>query len=258
MKSIIISQLAILSAGLPWTLGAVEHQTQNGELSLASCQQVSAQQLQARYLLTTTQIAETSKHKQQNVRSYNEFDLIRKGEHKVAYHYPDLGLSDIWTQQNEQQVSLLKAFHQHKKAIDYDAIEVSDLIAQRWHKLYNLVSPQLLKQLTPGNLQGEGCLQTRRYSGMLNGEFIQINWLTQLQLPQSIDWTSKEQFRQYKLKGIEANSALYFHDIENYQSTDFADIGDNEADEFLQKMINMGFVHHSHESVYDAQGHRKH
>ena len=41
---------------------------------------------------------------------------------------------------------------------------------------------------------------------------------------------------------------------ENYQTTDYTDIGDNESDPFLMKMINLGFVEHGASGFYDAQG----
>ena len=40
----------------------------------------------------------------------------------------------------------------------------------------------------------------------------------------------------------------------NYQTTDYAYIGDNENDPFLAKMINQGFVEHGASGFYDAQG----
>jgi hypothetical protein len=39
-----------------------------------------------------------------------------------------------------------------------------------------------------------------------------------------------------------------------YQSTDFADIGDNESDPFFRKMINLGFIEHSASGFYDSEG----
>ena len=41
---------------------------------------------------------------------------------------------------------------------------------------------------------------------------------------------------------------------DNYQTTDYADIGDNESDPFLAKMINLGFVEHGASGFYHADG----
>jgi len=41
----------------------------------------------------------------------------------------------------------------------------------------------------------------------------------------------------------------------SYQTTDYADIGDNESDPFLLKMMNLGFIKHGASGFYDAQGH---
>lgn len=41
----------------------------------------------------------------------------------------------------------------------------------------------------------------------------------------------------------------------SYASTDYADIGDNESDPFLLRMINLGFIEHGGSGFYDADGH---
>ena len=46
----------------------------------------------------------------------------------------------------------------------------------------------------------------------------------------------------------------FFNKNLDYQTTDYADIGDSESDPFLRKMINLGFVEHGSSGMYDAQG----
>lgn len=46
-----------------------------------------------------------------------------------------------------------------------------------------------------------------------------------------------------------------FEDRSRYASTDYADIGDNESDPFLLRMVNLGFVEHGGSGFYDADGH---
>ncbi len=41
---------------------------------------------------------------------------------------------------------------------------------------------------------------------------------------------------------------------DSHDTTDFADIGDNESDPFLLKMINLGFISHGASGFYDASG----
>ena len=41
---------------------------------------------------------------------------------------------------------------------------------------------------------------------------------------------------------------------DNFQTTDYADIGDNESDPFLAKMINLGFIEHGATGFYNQQG----
>lgn len=41
---------------------------------------------------------------------------------------------------------------------------------------------------------------------------------------------------------------------DSHATTDFADIGDNESDPFLMRMINLGFISHGASGFYDASG----
>jgi len=54
----------------------------------------------------------------------------------------------------------------------------------------------------------------------------------------------------FKKAQIQQQFALW----DAYQTTDYADIGDNEGDPFLAKMINLGFIEHGASGFYDANG----
>ena len=49
---------------------------------------------------------------------------------------------------------------------------------------------------------------------------------------------------------MNVNFALW----QQYELTDYADIGDNESDPFLAKMINLGFIQDTHPGFYNSQG----
>ena len=41
---------------------------------------------------------------------------------------------------------------------------------------------------------------------------------------------------------------------DRYQTTDYADVGDNESDPMLAKMIKLGFISHGASGFYHADG----
>lgn len=59
------------------------------------------------------------------------------------------------------------------------------------------------------------------------------------------------------LVGLETDQAIIkdrFAAWDSHETTDFADIGDNESDPFLMRMITLGFISHGASGFYDASG----
>jgi hypothetical protein len=86
---------------------------------------------------------------------------------------------------------------------------------------------------------------------------IVLKWLPELQLVSFFSSTRgdiKETWQltsqQYDQPAIE----LFFTQLSQYQSTDYADIGDDHTDPFLAKMINLGFVEHGASGFYNTDG----
>lgn len=64
----------------------------------------------------------------------------------------------------------------------------------------------------------------------------------------TIAWTLES------IKGDKKSINASFAQRDMYQSTDFADIGDNESDPFLMNMMNLGFIEHGNSGFYDSNG----
>ncbi|WP_411026644.1 hypothetical protein, partial [Salmonella sp. s54395] len=61
--------------------------------------------------------------------------------------------------------------------------------------------------------------------------------------------------QQWQLVSLQrASMSDTFDRWREWPSTDFADVGDNEADSFLRKMIALGFVEHGASGFYQADG----
>jgi hypothetical protein len=82
-------------------------------------------------------------------------------------------------------------------------------------------------------------------------------------LVKSFEITSGNQTRQWALTDYQTNVekiTSLFTEYDNYQSTDYTDVGDNESIPFLAAMINQGFsatqntqaLHQNHSSHHQA------
>ena len=78
-----------------------------------------------------------------------------------------------------------------------------------------------------------------------HGKHLKLRWLTGLNLLAGLEEYHKDQllmtWRLNKINTELQHVANYVSLIESYQTTDYADIGDNESNKFLSKMINQGF-----------------
>lgn len=192
----------------------LHQQYKHQELCAQQLQKLTAKQIQACYSMTQVKLNQAS-HKQ-----VSHFQLIRKHPNKLAYHYPQAGLTELWLHQKRHS-SLFKTSEQGQTFIIHGLrknIEQQTL-SEQWSKLHHVINPKLLTQLSTGSIYGEGCIQTRSYSGMLHGEFIQVNWLCHFELPLSIHWATPQEFRQYNLEQVLAIPTRFFETLEQYQKT---------------------------------------
>ena len=62
--------------------------------------------------------------------------------------------------------------------------------------------------------------------------------------------------REWTLQDVNynADTNTFFAKRESYQSTDYADIGDDHTDPFLTKMVNQGFIEAGASGYYDQHG----
>jgi hypothetical protein len=86
---------------------------------------------------------------------------------------------------------------------------------------------------------------------------ISLEWLTHLRLVKTYSEVSSSGKATWTLEGMvsEADEVRkHFATRAGYQTTDYADIGDNESDPFFLKMMNLGFVDHGASGFYDHHG----
>jgi len=200
---------------------------------------------QANYKVTTGTI--TNKQHTESI-----FTLWRT-PHQVAKQNPQF--IELWQELRNQQIRPIRYFQEAQRGIEYQPSEVQG--KQDWSSKYQLVSDKLLASMTHQKSTGEGCELVEYYTKQQGESKIELSWLANQKLLKSIRISSPRYSREIVLTASNHNQQkvkAQFAEWDNYQTTDYADIGDNENDPFLAKMINQGFVEHGASGFYDAQG----
>lgn len=207
---------------------------------LAETCNVSPEQLIAKY-----QIKQLDK---QGQLQSSQLDLYRYNQ-AVGHYFPDQTYGDWWSKNQNDQVMLMRYFPRYHKAIEYQAEDLKDKALNRksfWQKKQQLISSSLLSKMQVEQVTGHGCYQVKILNLREDGKTYQVRWLPRLRLIERFDVLKGSKVQaSWLLKEIVNDKALintYVANIHQYQTTDYADIGDNEQDPLLSKMIYQGFT----------------
>lgn len=174
------------------------------------------------------------------------FEFHRQ-KNKVLQHYPKRGISQVWSMNNDR-ISLLRAFDEYRHAIEYQPSELKQNV---WHRIYQPLPVPNFTQLKKTSEQGSGCLFELHYTGNVSGAAYTVIWLPELELVKRLEVKTARGSKAWVLSHFESSSLQakrLFSMINEYASTDYADIGDNESIPFLARMINQGFSHSDNQS----------
>ncbi|MDP4982749.1 hypothetical protein [Pseudoalteromonas tunicata] len=185
------------------------------------------------------------------------FELWRNGN-LVAHYQPNQRMSEIWQHLSNGQIRPIRYFEDYKHGIEYQSVDLIGTTAvPAWHDKYQLITEQQFNKMTLIEQSGEGCEQLQTYT--LNNEVVAltVKWLPAQKLVQSLKAIKKDASEEWQLKHvITAQSEIKqkFAVWDQYQTTDYADVGDNESDPMLAKMIKLGFISHGASGFYNADG----
>lgn len=211
----------------------------------------NAKILQANYLIE--EITHSDKEHQAKSKN-NELTLIRNKE-QVAYVYPSSNITNIWIKYPNNQVALNRYFEEQKRSIEYQPSELKRVV--NWENLYQLISTEQIKEMTLKTTEGQGCYKQQEYHLVKGESNVELTWLPELRVVKKLKVSNKHQSKIWQLKELDLEVTTvntYFNKHYNYQSTDYADIGDMESDPFLVKMINLGFIEHTPQGFYNSDG----
>ena len=208
---------------------------------------VQANQCEMEQLAATYHVSFTQEHHKQAINK--TVNVYRMGK-KVAYDYVDEGFVEIWSSTPNGQVQLTKLFPQYKRGIEY---QTADFIKPvMWASKYHIIAPSQLQQLSKKTEDNsEACEHTQDYNVADNAQLLALSWMPNVALPARLALASKgNSHMTWQVKSLSFDQAMLarqFKQWDTYYLTDYTDIGDNEQDPFLAKMIHQGFsTQHSH------------
>lgn len=190
---------------------------------------------------------------------HNSTDLIlwRSGN-TVAHQYPQTHITESWYLSKNQQIKPTRFFDQAKRAIEYQPGEkVHGKTESDWDYRNSLISQSLLSQLDLTGESGNGCERVKHFSKSIGQTHIQVSWLVNQGLVSQYSWQNGNKKESWQLQSVSTKVAPiddFFAQRADYQTTDFADIGDDHTDPFLTKMVTLGFIEQGASGFYDDKG----
>ncbi|SMF17928.1 hypothetical protein SAMN02745866_01184 [Alteromonadaceae bacterium Bs31] len=181
-----------------------------------------------------------------------------RSEGRSAHQYEQAAITTAWALDKKAGLLSWQYFDSEQRAIEYEATHLPEHASQRvWQEKRQIVSNELIKKMTFERKSGSGCNTREFYSLQKNGGELKLQWLSELQLPALFEIKNKNTHTQWKLKELRGDKRavkLAFSRRDAYYSTDYTDIGDNESDPFLLKMMNLGFIEHGASGFYNTEG----
>ena len=183
---------------------------------------------------------------------------IWRRNNEVAHQHPDRKITEIWNKLPNDRMRVVRYFDAHNRGIEYQADEIGGGQGlNEWSKKTQLVSHSFKQSMHLDKVEGTACDRLEYYTKTINKQTISMTWSPSLSLPVAYKESGQGKTLVMTLiKGITDKKQInnFFILRENYQLTDYADIGDNESDPFLSNMINLGFIEHGASGFYNSKG----
>jgi hypothetical protein len=157
---------------------------------------------------------------------------------------------EIWEQDRAGQISYQKVFLKHNRVIDYVP---GDLRALHTYPVWGQVGSLIPTSWLDHELQLTGTEETQygtaeQYSGQIAGVDIEVLWLPALQIPARVRQVSPQTVRTLELSGqcVPGEETWTPINLDQFEHMDYADLGDNESDPFVQRYLAENEHHHDH------------
>lgn len=183
--------------------------------------------------------------------------LWRNGN-SIAQEFENTHIVNMWHLLPNQQLRLVRYFDAQQRAIEYEPNDIRYRSqGDHWQYMSQLVSDAMLSEMQKQSTTGEGCERVETYHSVKGDETIELEWLPELKLVKTMTIHGHEGETHWQMEKLIKDQKLVkqqFLSRDRYESTDYADIGDNESDPFLLKMIKLGYIQHGGSGFYDQHG----
>ncbi|MCO7223925.1 hypothetical protein [Pleionea sp. CnH1-48] len=216
----------------------------------ASCN-ISSDALKAEYTITTVA------NEGDKVLSKVKLILWRKGQ-QVAHQYPDTQIVEGWDFINKKMIKPTRYFEKHQRAIEYQPGEaVHGKKETDWSARHQLIAEKLKQSMSLKNTTKQACEVLEHY--VLNNahNHLKLDWLSSSHLIKGFVVKGKHKTQLWTLDKVSYDAkqvSQFFKTLLDYDTTDYADIGDDHTDPFLNNMVNLGFIEHGASGFYHAEG----
>ncbi|WP_440877369.1 hypothetical protein [Thalassotalea sp. PLHSN55] len=197
-----------------------------------------------------------SKISQSKPHKRNTFELsLWRNQQQVIYINHQSATSTKWQKTANNRIRKVSYFDEFERAIEY---EPSAALLATFERNFHIITYDVRNKMTLVATAGTGCEQVQQLELTDKNIKLKVWWQPSQQLVQKLERitaSDKTLWQAKKVITAEQGFKSIVAKLHDYHATDYADIGDNESDPFLVKMINLGFVEHGASGFYDSQGH---
>ncbi len=177
---------------------------------------------------------------------------IWRSAKQVAYIHEEREITEIWDLVSDGRQKLVRYFDAYNRAIEYQPEDVDSASGdEAWSARFHIVSNEQRKAMQQLETSGNGCDRVEHYRAAAGDgqELVEVDWWPEHQLVERIKRIDGNETMTWQLDKVFSDPSKVAAELSKrhgYQTTDFVDIGDNESDPFLLKMMNLGFIEHDH------------
>ena len=183
--------------------------------------------------------------------------VLWRNNNSVAHQYPAINITQTWTLVRNKFIKPVRYFDAHERAIEYQPGErIHGHTERDFSYRYQLISNDLLEKMTLLSTSENGCYSAQVFTLNTPSATMSLTWLPELLLIKKFEVNKNNVTQQWQLQNVSfnADTDAFFSIRDTYQSTDYADIGDDHTDPFLTKMVTQGFIEPAASGIYDHHG----
>jgi hypothetical protein len=170
-----------------------------------------------------------------------------RSPNRIAFEHPEPGVVEVWSRYPNGELAFERWFTDAGRAVTYTSGELRSVGRDGgWAAQTAIVPPAVMGVLASHGKASFRCLAAERRAGELHGRRYRLTWLPALELPAELVVTTASGEHRLVLEALSGANELEeaFARGLSLDRLDFADVGDNEADPFIAKLIAQGFVEH--------------